>query len=100
MKTRFALTAASIVVIASASGCNTNRHADADTGAASMVVVNSNCPIGREPVDASVETVAYKGVAVGFCCEGCREMWPTLSEGERDDFIALARKGQEPGVGS
>ena len=80
-------------------GCQSAPESVEETSAAAPVIVNSYCPIGREEVDPSVETVTYKGVAVGFCCAGCQELWPTLSEAERDAFIAKARSGAEERVG-
>ena len=32
---------------------------------------NKLCPVTKEPVDASMPTVEYKGKTIGFCCPDC-----------------------------
>lgn len=90
------LTAATLML----TGCQSTDEATTSASASpSRVIVNSNCPIGREPVVETVATVRHKGATVGFCCEGCRSMWPTLSDEEKDRFVAQAIAGNEPGIG-
>lgn len=91
-----ALTAASLTL----TGCkSTGDEGSTASAGPARVIVNSNCPIGREPVVETVATVSHKGASVGFCCEGCKSMWPTLSDAEKDLFVRQAIAGNEPGIG-
>lgn len=36
-----------------------------------QVISNKTCPVMGEDVDASVQTVEYKGKVYGFCCKKC-----------------------------
>ncbi len=59
--------------------------------------VNAMCPIGKEPIDPGVKTLAYKGKQIGFCCPGCETEFNGWAEKERDAFVALAVAHKEPG---
>ena len=48
-----------------------------------MNSVNQNCPMTGDPVDPNVDTVDYKGEAVGFCCDECPSEWNKLSDSEK-----------------
>lgn len=61
--------------------------------------VNAMCPIGKEPIVASAGTVEYKGHTIGLCCPGCGEAFLAWDEARKDEFVALAMKGSEPGHG-
>ena len=52
--------------------------------------VNSNCPIGKEPVDGKTFG-SYKGETVGFCCPGCDKQFQAWSEERKDAFLAAAK---------
>lgn len=67
------------------------------SGAAGAEPVNAICPIGKEPIVASAGTVEHRGAVVGLCCPGCARPFLAWSEPRRDEFVALARAGQEPG---
>lgn len=60
--------------------------------------VNSMCPIGKEPIVPSAGTVAYKGKVVGLCCPGCGKQFLAWEEARKDEFLALAAAGREPGT--
>ena len=59
--------------------------------------VNAMCPIGKEPTVASAGTVEYKGKTIGLCCPGCGEEFLAWDVARKDEFIALALAGREPG---
>jgi len=59
--------------------------------------VNAMCPIGKEPIVASAGTVEYKGHTIGICCPGCGKAFLAWNESRRDDFVAIAMLGKEPG---
>jgi YHS domain-containing protein len=40
-------------------------------GTSTSKISNKLCPVMGEEVDASVETVEYKGKTIGFCCKKC-----------------------------
>jgi YHS domain-containing protein len=42
-------------------------------GTATSKISNKVCPVMGENVDATVETVDYKGNTIGFCCKKCVE---------------------------
>jgi YHS domain-containing protein len=59
--------------------------------------INAMCPIGKEPIVATAGTLEYKGKTIGFCCPSCAKefsAWPTA---KKDQFVALALAGREPG---
>lgn len=60
--------------------------------------VNAMCPIGKEPIVPSAGTVVYKGKTVGLCCPGCGKQFLAWDETRKDEFIALALAGREPGM--
>jgi len=60
--------------------------------------VNAMCPIGKEPIQPSAGTVRYKGRTIGLCCPGCGEAFLAWDETRKDEFVALAVAGREPGT--
>ncbi len=60
--------------------------------------VNAMCPIGKESIVPSAGTVEYKGRTIGLCCPGCGEQFLAWDEACKDEFIALAVAGREPGM--
>jgi len=60
--------------------------------------VNAMCPIGKEPIVPSAGTVAYKGKTIGLCCPGCGEAFLAWDESRKDEFVAMAVAGREPGT--
>jgi len=46
-----------------------NAAANAPTTA--PTISNKVCPVTKEAVDPKIETVQYKGLTIGFCCEDC-----------------------------
>lgn len=49
-----------------------------------LTASNTACPKTGRAVSASVETVSHNGQAIGFCCNGCRASWSSMSDAERD----------------
>ena len=43
------------------------------TQQASATPFNKKCPVSGDAVDPKVQTVAYQGKTVGFCCADCVE---------------------------
>jgi YHS domain-containing protein len=35
------------------------------------MISNKLCPVTKEAVDPKIQTVEYKGMTIGFCCEDC-----------------------------
>lgn len=60
--------------------------------------VNAMCPIGVEPIVPSAGTVEYKGKTIGLCCPGCGEQFLAWDEARKDEFVAMAVAGREPGM--
>ena len=56
------------------------------------MAVNTICPIMGNEVDPDAATVEFKGQTVGFCCEGCDEKWNKLSDEEKEQELAEAKK--------
>jgi YHS domain-containing protein len=61
--------------------------------------INTMCPIGKEPIVPSAGTIEYKGHTIGLCCPACGKAFLGWSEERRDEFVALALRGEEPGHG-
>lgn len=59
--------------------------------------INAMCPIGKEPIVATAGTVTYKGKTIGLCCPSCGKEFLAWSEADKDNFVALAIAGREPG---
>lgn len=59
--------------------------------------VNAMCPVGKEAIDPATPTVTYKGKTIGFCCDGCSEKFLSWADADKDQFVALAMAGKEPG---
>lgn len=59
--------------------------------------INAMCPIGKEPIVPSAGTIEYKGQTIGLCCPGCGKAFLAWDEERRDEFVALAIRGVEPG---
>lgn len=59
--------------------------------------INAMCPIGKEPIVPSAGTIEYKGHTIGLCCPGCGKAFLAWDEQRRDEFVALAMRGAEPG---
>jgi hypothetical protein len=55
-------------------------------------VVNDICPIGKDPIDSSAVdaslTRQWHGKSIGFCCDGCPQMWDDMSEADREKSLA------------
>lgn len=68
-------------------------HADAQT----PKPINAMCPIGKEPIEASVGTIQYGGKTLGFCCPGCSDEFLAWSKADRNEFVGLALAKAEPG---
>lgn len=50
--------------------------------------VNTVCPIGGHEVNPEIGTVMFQGKEVAFCCEGCLEAWPEMSDDDRSEALA------------
>ena len=59
------------------------------------MAVNTICPIMGGDVDPDIETVQFNGEAIGFCCDGCDEKWTKLSDKEKEEKLAEAKKKAE-----
>jgi hypothetical protein len=47
--------------------------------------VNTMCVMmNTDPVDPSVKPVVWKGQSYGFCCDGCRSKWDSLTDAQKD----------------
>ena len=88
-----------VVGIVAACAAMIGSPASAQTEGVSNKPVNANCPIGKEPIVASVKTVEYKGKTIGFCCPGCGDKFMAWDDGQRDAFVLLAVAGKDPGGG-
>jgi YHS domain-containing protein len=60
--------------------------------------VNAMCPIGKEPIEESGGQSVYKGKVIGFCCPGCDAEFSAWDESKKDEFVAMAMMGSEPGI--
>jgi acetolactate decarboxylase len=58
--------------------------------------INTQCPIGKEPITRSAGTVEHDGHAIGLCCPGCRKAFLALDETRRDAFVAAALANRSP----
>lgn len=94
--TKRVVTVTIFAVCAGLPACTSQSHTK--TSAAAVAPVNHMCPIGKEPIVASAGTIEYKGETVGFCCPACSKEFLAWPEAQRDEWVALARKGEEPGV--
>ncbi|MCK4873861.1 MAG: hypothetical protein KAS72_14165 [Phycisphaerales bacterium] len=52
--------------------------------------INALCPISKEPVAPSTETVEYNGHTIGFCCAGCVKGFLAWDEARKVQFVAAA----------
>jgi len=48
--------------------------------------------VNADPVDPAVTPAEWKGMKIGFCCEGCRPRWEKLTEAEKDAAVAKVVK--------
>lgn len=71
-------------------------HAHAESE--SSKPVNAMCPIGKEPIEESGGQSIYKGKIIGFCCPGCDGEFGAWDESKKDEFVAMAMLGTEPGM--
>lgn len=75
------------------------QHHDSGTHAQhASEPVNAMCPIGKESIVPSAGTVEYKGKTIGMCCPGCGKQFLAWDEARKDEFVALAVAGREPGM--
>ena len=83
-------------VLAQSGHGNHEGHAHAEADASKPI--NTMCPIGKEPIEESGGQSVYKGKVIGFCCPGCDAEFSAWDESKKDEFVALAMKGAEPGM--
>ena len=89
---------ACLCLIAPASLAMAQQH-DVDSNASNAAeTVNAMCPVGKEPIVPSAGTVEYKGKTIGLCCPGCGKQFLSWDKSRKDEFIALAAAGREPGM--
>lgn len=50
--------------------------------------VNDVCPIGKETIDLTVQTISYEGSTVGFCCAMCAGKFEAWDKAKKDEFVA------------
>lgn len=104
---RTALASLSAAVVLWASGCGSEGSAadaaadasgDVETAAAGtsestadpsveLVASNESCPKTGRPVSAAIETVAFEGKQIGFCCGGCKSSFERMSDAERTELL-------------
>ncbi|MEL7483744.1 MAG: hypothetical protein AAFN41_05245 [Planctomycetota bacterium] len=102
-----ALVGASAAVMFFASGCGsegsaTDAAADASGGvetaaagtsertadaSVELVASNESCPKTGRPVSAAIETIAFEGEQIGFCCGGCKSSFERMSDAERTELL-------------
>lgn len=93
------LTRAAVLALAAAAlaltGCKTTEECtDCGEGcceegeAATLSVSNETCPFSGEPVKASVQTVAFNGQEIGFCCNGCSTKFAAMSDADKATLLA------------
>lgn len=77
-------------------GCANNQKVE-DESQCKMVKpgtitsVNKMCVVvNDDPVNPAVETVAWKGQQVGFCCNGCKPKWNSWTDEQKDAAVAKA----------
>ena len=66
--------------------------ADSPSKASSKVeFANDKCPmLGGEPMQQL--TAVYKGMTIGFCCDGCPQKWAALSDAEKATRFEKVKK--------
>lgn len=96
---RFARLFAAVCVTAVAPSAFAQHDGHADQARVlKKTPVNTMCPIGKEPIEASAGTVEYKGKTIGLCCPSCGEEFLAWDEARKDEFVALAVAHREPGT--
>jgi hypothetical protein len=95
--TRSALLALAAVALA-LPGCKTTDYAAdgeeccgekvdgaccAEGEAATLSAANETCPFSGRAVNAEVESVAFNGQEVGFCCNGCATKFSAMSDADK-----------------
>jgi len=85
----------------SAAGCASDKSADAEErmqsdrmvrpASADAKAVNDYCPIAGGPV-SDEQKVNYKGTTIGFCCANCLQAFMEMSEAERNEALARAKR--------
>jgi len=70
----------------------TSVLADSPSKASSKIeFANEKCPmLEGKPLERL--TTEYKGMTIGFCCEGCPEKWAALSDEEKATRFEKVRK--------
>ncbi len=88
------LTRAAFLTLAAAAltlgGCKTTEEAccgDCQEGEAATLTSNETCPFTGEPVSASVQTVAFNGQDIGFCCNGCSSKFAKMSDADKSAVL-------------
>jgi len=92
------------LVMAMVLGAGLLGHAQEQPKTGDAQVVNSICPVGKEPIDnATFEE--WGGVRVGFCCKECVATFRAWSDTRKNAYVTKARqeaggtkemKSQEP----
>ena len=54
--------------------------------AATLVMINTVCPLMSEPVDAAMNVI-HMGQLIGMCCEDCVADWGELSEADKNKHL-------------
>lgn len=70
-----------------------DKQSQAETN--KSVAVNTVCPIMGNDVDPDAVTVQFKGQTIGFCCDDCDEKWAKLTDKEKEEKLAEAKKKAE-----
>lgn len=49
--------------------------------------VNDTCPIGKEAIVLTVDTISYEGSTIGFCCPSCAAKFEAWDKAKKDAFV-------------
>jgi len=59
--------------------------------------INTMCPISGEPIVPSAGAIEYEDHTIGFCCPGCTKAFLAWDDARKDEFVAMAIRGEERG---
>lgn len=58
--------------------------------------INTECPIGKEPVDPSAGATQHDGKTIGFCCPGCDDQFAAWDDARKHAFLAKLDRAVQP----
>ncbi len=91
---RNASIAAALIFTAGLVGCASSKSEKTAAAPATVVVVNTICPIAgddfaRHEMPAEL-TREWKGTQIGFCCKNCLPKFDKMTSAEKDNVRSLA----------